>query len=334
MLYTRAAALVLIDELGGDDRLGLAVYSYPITETRTVSTGATGGTSRVASRTPSAGAGPAMPAVMARVAPPIASRRRPGRGGRGNSGNAGRGGGNGNGRGNSGNAGRGRGNRNGRGNSGGAGRGRGNGNGRGNSGNAGRGGGNGNGRGNSGNAGRGGGNGNGRGNPGGNGGGSGGSDPESTTRLTGHLENKIDSDFLPVKLRIPDLVPNLYASRTCIGGGMRVAIEELIAKERNNPLGEPVEKVMVLMTDGHANETEPPASNPVASIYYYASLADQHDIIIHGITLGQNAHEEPIRDAAELTGGEYHHVPDGDFEGLFEVYRGIGRGGNQPRLVK
>ena len=114
---------------------------------------------------------------------------------------------------------------------------------------------------------------------------------------------------------------------------MRVAIEELIANKRNDSLGNPVEQVMVLMTDGKANETEPPGQNPVDSINYYANLAHQNDIIIHGITLGYDVEAQAIEDASTLTGGQYNHVNDGDFEGLFEIYRGIGRGGDQPRLV-
>lgn len=115
---------------------------------------------------------------------------------------------------------------------------------------------------------------------------------------------------------------------------MRVGIEELMANKRVDATGEDVQQILVLMTDGHANETEPPGTTPTNSIYYYAELARQNDIIIHGITLGSGAEKGPIRYAADHTGGEYHHVEDGDFEGLFEIYRGIGRGADQPRLVR
>ncbi len=115
---------------------------------------------------------------------------------------------------------------------------------------------------------------------------------------------------------------------------MRIAIEEFIGFPRYNAFGKKVQQVMVLMTDGLANETEPPGTDPVDSIHYYADLAKQNDIIIHGITLGRGADKPPIQYCAEQTGGEYHHVEDGDFEGLFDVYRGIGRGNDQPRLVR
>jgi hypothetical protein len=186
-----------------------------------------------------------------------------------------------------------------------------------------------NGGGNNGGGNNGGGNNGGGNNGGGNNGGGGGE-----TRLSGRLEKQLLSNFQPVRARIPQLIPNLYASTTCIGGGMRVAIEEFIANPRYDELGNQVEQVMVLMTDGQANVTEPPGQNPIDSIYYYADLADQNDIIIHGITLAQNAQSTAIEDAADTTGGQYHHVSDGDFDGLFEIYRGIGRGGDQPRLVR
>ena len=88
----------------------------------------------------------------------------------------------------------------------------------------------------------------------------------SETRLSGRLEKQLNANFQPVRARIPHLVPNLYASTTCIGGGMRVAIQEFIANPRLDPLGNKVEQVMVLMTDGQANETEPPGANPIDSI--------------------------------------------------------------------
>ncbi|MBI1311509.1 VWA domain-containing protein [bacterium] len=151
------------------------------------------------------------------------------------------------------------------------------------------------------------------------------------TTWEGRLITSLSWKFSTTRLQIPLLTPS---GNTNIGGGMRVAIEELIAHKRYDSPGREVEQYLVLMTDGHANETEPPGTTPVNSIYYYAQLAKQNHITIHGITLGSDAEEAPIRYAAELTGGEYHHVEDGDFEGLFEVYRGIGLGRDQPRLVR
>jgi Mg-chelatase subunit ChlD len=276
MTMTRAAAFVLIDELGTDDRLGLAVYSYPVlvnnggVSGNNTGRGNGGGITSTSGTNASSGN---LIASLPTIGDSISAQFR-NNGGR-NNGGRNNGGGN-------------------------------------------------NGGGNNGGGNNGGGN-----NGGGNNGGGGGE-----TRLSGRLERQLLNNFQPVRARIPQLIPNLYASTTCIGGGMRVAIEEFIANPRYDQLGDKVEQVMVLMTDGQANETEPPGANPIDSIYYYADLADRHGIIIHGITLGQNAQSTAIEDAADTTDGQYHHVSDGDFDGLFEIYRGIGRGGDQPRLVR
>jgi len=87
------------------------------------------------------------------------------------------------------------------------------------------------------------------------------------------------------------------------------------------------------MTDGRANEIEEPGTTPFNSIEYYVDVAAQNDIIIHGITLGYGAQKDPIRNAADSTGGEYHHIQDGDVVKLFEVYRSLGRG-TAARLVR
>jgi Mg-chelatase subunit ChlD len=242
MTMTRAAALVLIDELGTDDRLGLAVYSYPVLVNNDGGSGNNTGRGNAGGFTSTSGNSASsgnLIASLPNIGDGISAQFR----------------------------------NNGGGNNGGE------------------------------------------------------------TRLSGRLERQLLTNFQPVRTRIPQLRPNLYASTTCIGGGMRVAIEEFIANPRYDQLSNRVEQVMVLMTDGQANETEPPGANPIDSIYYYAELARQNNIIIHGITLGRNAQSTAIEDAAETTDGQYHHVSDGDFAGLFEIYRGIGRGGDQPRLV-
>ncbi|MHC4876282.1 MAG: vWA domain-containing protein [Planctomycetota bacterium] len=153
----------------------------------------------------------------------------------------------------------------------------------------------------------------------------------SRTTWEGELAKPLSWDFDPTESHIPTLDPD---GRTNIGGGMRAGLEELIANKRYDILGDDVQQILVLMTDGRANESEEPGTTPVNSIYHYAEVARQNDIIIHGITLGSGAEKDPIRYCADHTGGEYHHVEDGDFEGLFEIYRGIGRGSDQPRLVR
>ncbi len=373
MTYTRPAATQLADELGEDDRLGLVVYSYPVpimafapgpvpvvfanivptdpNDAVAARRGRSNGRNSSAGRNSSRGSNNGRSGGSARSGggsngrgTGVSNGRRNtnGRSGSGSSrsgssaGNGRNGGSRGGGARNRGNNGRGSGsgsNRQGGSTRNGNNRGGNNGGGNGRSGNnGGRHGGN-NGGGRSGN------NGGGRGGNGGNNGGGGSNGAGNNgggngTRLTGFLERPLNLDHQPVKDRIPQLVPSMYASTTNIAGGMRVAIDEFIANPRVDALGQPVQQIMVLMTDGHANVAEPPVNDPVQGISYYANTAHQAGIIIHGITLGSGANQNPIRNAATATGGEFHHVNDGDFQGLFEVYRGIGRGNGNPRLVR
>jgi len=154
----------------------------------------------------------------------------------------------------------------------------------------------------------------------------------STTVVTGYLERALDLDHDLVKNRIPDLQPEMYTGSTNIAGGMRVGIEEFA----NNPRGDGTEpdKIMILMTDGHANVAEAPETSPKASIDYYAAAALSASIVIHGVTLGSEADAQSIQEAATLTGGIYRHVPDDDLEGLLEAFKEIGLDGGHAKLVR
>ncbi len=154
----------------------------------------------------------------------------------------------------------------------------------------------------------------------------------SETQITGYLENPLSKDHDPVKNRIPQLLPAMYTNMTNIAGGMRVGIEEMLGNPRDDGLE--VERYMVLMTDGHANVAEPPETDPKGSIDYYANMALANNIIIHGITLGAEADEQSIQEVVNLTGGEYRHVPDDNFEQLMEVFREIGLTGGRAKLVR
>jgi Mg-chelatase subunit ChlD len=152
------------------------------------------------------------------------------------------------------------------------------------------------------------------------------------TVLTGYLEEALDLDHDPVKNRIPQLDPGMYADHTNIGGGMRVGIENLLNNPRED--GEEAQRIMILMTDGHANVAEAPCTDPKASIEYYANLALAEGIIIHGVTLGSEADAESIEDAANLTGGIYRHVPEQNLEEMLEAFKEIGLNGGRAKLVK
>ncbi len=148
---------------------------------------------------------------------------------------------------------------------------------------------------------------------------------------TGHLERSLDLNHSLVLDRIPDLEPGMYTAWTNIAGGMRVAIEEFAWNNRVPSDG--VSKVMVLLTDGHANRAEAPETSPTQSIVYYAALALAADIQIHSIAVGNNADTNWIKQAAESTGGTFYDVEDGDFDKLNEVFREIGRGSGRARIV-
>jgi len=150
---------------------------------------------------------------------------------------------------------------------------------------------------------------------------------------TGHLERVMRLNHTPVLDRIPQLSPGLYNPYTNIAGGMRVAIEEFDANTRSlSP--ESVAKVMVLMTDGMANRSEAPGTTPNNSIQHYAQVALSSNIEIHSVTLGSGADQQHVREAAELTGGSYHHAEDGDFQSLIEAFRKIGNGSGIARIVQ
>ena len=150
---------------------------------------------------------------------------------------------------------------------------------------------------------------------------------------TGYLERPMNLDHQPVKSRIPALRPALYTGRTNIGGGMRVGIQELVNTVRRSPNGKKIPQVLMVLTDGRANLTEPPARSPFDSIDHYAQVGKNAGITIHSITLGNSASKDAMRRAAEMTDGEYHHIEDGNFAALNEIFRRIGRGSRKPTLV-
>jgi Ca-activated chloride channel family protein len=149
---------------------------------------------------------------------------------------------------------------------------------------------------------------------------------------TGFLERGLNFDHSLVLGRIPQLEPELYTSKTNIAGGMRVALEEFGTNP--HPSGNEATKIMVLMTDGHANAAEAPEKSPNKSIEYYANEASAAGVIIHSVTLGSGADKKTVGEAAEITGGTYHHVDDDDSQTLIEVFKKIGRGNGQARIVQ
>jgi Mg-chelatase subunit ChlD len=129
------------------------------------------------------------------------------------------------------------------------------------------------------------------------------------------------------------LAPGYYGSGlgTNIAGGMRAGLDALDAPRLS---GESAKKVLVVLTDGHATSAEPPGSDPWNSIDHYANVARSRKVVLHAITLGDDAAGAALSDASALTGGTYHHVADGDLSTLLDLFQEIGRGMDQPSLVK
>jgi len=157
-------------------------------------------------------------------------------------------------------------------------------------------------------------------------------DPLDNDRKTGHLETTLDFNHTPTMNIVPTLTPGYYVSGTNIAGGMRVGLDEMRINLRANP-DDGESKVMVVLTDGRANLSEPPGSDEWDSIAHYADVAVLEDVIIHAITLGDDASEAAMQSAAAVTGGTYHHINDGNNAGLEEIFRQIGQGIGNPRLV-
>jgi len=97
-----------------------------------------------------------------------------------------------------------------------------------------------------------------------------------------------------------------YHDYTNIGGGMEVALDELIASGRPNAL-----KVIVLMTDGIANWSNGQynLSAAVDDVIDLAYEAKSHNIPIVTISLGANADTELMQQVADITGAEHYNVP-------------------------
>ncbi|REJ91396.1 MAG: VWA domain-containing protein [Planctomycetota bacterium] len=104
-----------------------------------------------------------------------------------------------------------------------------------------------------------------------------------------HLRNNVlDSDTL---------VHNKYNGWTPIGAAIRDSAHYLDVNARND-----VNKVIVLMSDGHANK---PEDNGPGYAREMASWAASLDIKVYTISLGNGADKGLMQDIATITGAEY-----------------------------
>jgi hypothetical protein len=137
---------------------------------------------------------------------------------------------------------------------------------------------------------------------------------------------------------IYELNSTVSSLRTNMAGGMKDGIEVL--STATGHYGRPgAAHIMVLMTDGEANEYPHSYGDPVCynidgrewpggpnakdCVIYYAHEARDNGIVIYTISLGYSADLEIMEAVAEITGGEHRWAPSPDklddiFDELFE----------------
>jgi len=122
------------------------------------------------------------------------------------------------------------------------------------------------------------------------------------------LDQDLTSDFAVVRQKANDMVADGW---TNIGEGINFG--RTILQGGRDPRF--VEKTMVLMTDGIHNQ----ATSPETA----AAAAKANNMVIHTLTFGDDADLDRMRAIADLTGGTFHHAPDGD--ALMQAFEDIAR---------
>ena len=114
------------------------------------------------------------------------------------------------------------------------------------------------------------------------------------------LEAGITSDFNYLRssvLNSATLISNKYNGWTPIGAAIRDSAHYLNINARSG-----VQKILVLMSDGHANK---PNGNGPGYALTMANHANSLDIKVYTISLGNAADEQLMLDIADATGAEY-----------------------------
>ncbi len=147
------------------------------------------------------------------------------------------------------------------------------------------------------------------------------------------LEAPLTYDLEYIKKDVLDsntLEANKYNGWTPIGGALRDSAHYLSQNAR-----ETVDRVIVLMSDGHANK---PNGNGPGYARDMATYAASHEIKVFTISLGNGADEDLMQDIADLTGGE-HFIAKGVSEStltsaLAEAFANIAHAMKQTQLVQ
>jgi hypothetical protein len=148
----------------------------------------------------------------------------------------------------------------------------------------------------------------------------------------GDLEEELTPDFLKIIQTTKEQQAGQKGSATNIANGMQRARLELLSS-RSRPSAK---KVMVVMTDGMANQPIDPKQGKLQAINAGHSAVNQN-IQIYTISLGTEADQALMAELAKLGKGIHYHVPTLDVKQYSEDLKRIFRtlGGKRPiRLVE
>jgi hypothetical protein len=126
-----------------------------------------------------------------------------------------------------------------------------------------------------------------------------------------YLESGLTHDIASVKPLYRNRQAAHYDNMTNIGGGLKVAREELENNGRQDAY-----RVIVLMTDGVANR---PSGNAENWAIQQANLCKTSKIKIMAIALGLGADEDLMLELADITGGKRFIVPGGGTIAQYEA---------------
>lgn len=135
-----------------------------------------------------------------------------------------------------------------------------------------------------------------------------------------YLESGLTHDIASIKPLYRNRQAAHYDNMTNIGGGLKVAREELENNGRQDAY-----RVIVLMTDGVANR---PSGSAESWAIQQANLCKTSKIKIMAIALGLGADEDLMEELATITGGKHFVVPGGgtiaEYEAqLMQVFQDI-----------
>lgn len=135
-----------------------------------------------------------------------------------------------------------------------------------------------------------------------------------------YLESGLTHDVASIKPLYRNRQAAHYDNMTNIGGGLKVAREELENNGRQDAY-----RVIVLMTDGVANR---PSESAESWAIQQANLCKTSKIKIMAIALGLGADEDLMEELATITGGKHFVVPGGgtiaEYEAqLMQVFQDI-----------